>query len=826
MKVEELVSSIRRNEIVVPEFQREFVWNKARSKELINSLLKEYPVGGILIWKTEKPPHLKGALLKNGHENYRSYQVLLDGQQRATSLFMLTTGEIPPYYKEEEIGDDPRSLAFNLFSGELRYWTKTVMISDESWQLVTECMVGKVDHTELALSIHQRFSDLKKITDHDFDFDITDRSRAFGEIRTLIESAGFELKFMSQQIWNLVLPAKTIKVTIAELYRLHVGFKLEKAEDQWRDEDYKVDQQAFMKFWTEKVAFEAEAVVEKYSDLPQLIRTFTKNFQRLLNIKKQELFRQDIPEQASFSDAIDIFDKINSQGVHLSNAELALTHITAEWPDARRRMKKFLERLSKLNFDLNLAFTTRLLILTACDRASLSMLSASSYEPLRGLSEEELKVAWERSEIVFLYLVDVLRGEKITTSEIIRSKSVLFPMFYYLLQAGGNFTADSDRRMAIYWIHNALIWGRYAGSADQKLEEDINIIRNSRVGDWTGLISRIIDQRGRLKVEPSDLEGSGADGRYFNTFYVMLKHRAAQDWYTGVSLDSPENKNFAINRHHIFPRALLKKHGYSESNKIQNAIVNEIANMAIITDITNIKISDKEPMIYLPSVAENYPTALKSQFVPDDEELWRVESFELFIKTRRVLIADAMNAFLSSYKDDSITHEEKISTATLASGSESEVLEFKETWQYDVYQSQQEEKHIKNKKLQLSSIKTVAAFMNSNGGELLIGVADNNQVEGLDRDLNFADGSMDKLERIISQEFANAIGLDKKPYYKFSFPEIDGRVLCRIAVIKNMHSKAWVTFSGQEYFFIRDGNTTKSLSGEEADQYWSERLNT
>jgi uncharacterized protein with ParB-like and HNH nuclease domain len=76
MKVEELVSSIRRNEIVVPEFQREFVWNKARSKELINSLLKEYPVGGILIWKTEKPPHLKGALLKNEHENYRSYQVL------------------------------------------------------------------------------------------------------------------------------------------------------------------------------------------------------------------------------------------------------------------------------------------------------------------------------------------------------------------------------------------------------------------------------------------------------------------------------------------------------------------------------------------------------------------------------------------------------------------------------------------------------------------------------------------------------------------------------------------------------------------------------
>ena len=100
MKVEELVSSIQRNEIVVPEFQREFVWSRARSKELIGSLIKEYPVGGILIWNTSTPPHLKGQHLTISADEVRSYQVLLDGQQRATALFMLTTGEIPPYYRE------------------------------------------------------------------------------------------------------------------------------------------------------------------------------------------------------------------------------------------------------------------------------------------------------------------------------------------------------------------------------------------------------------------------------------------------------------------------------------------------------------------------------------------------------------------------------------------------------------------------------------------------------------------------------------------------------------------------------------------------------
>ena len=59
MKIEELISSIKREEIVMPEFQREFVWNKSRIKELVQSLLNSYPVGGILLWKTDNPPQLK-----------------------------------------------------------------------------------------------------------------------------------------------------------------------------------------------------------------------------------------------------------------------------------------------------------------------------------------------------------------------------------------------------------------------------------------------------------------------------------------------------------------------------------------------------------------------------------------------------------------------------------------------------------------------------------------------------------------------------------------------------------------------------------------------
>ena len=59
MKINELLSSIAKRDMVLPEFQREYVWSKDQAKQLISSLVKEYPVGGLLFWKTDKPPELK-----------------------------------------------------------------------------------------------------------------------------------------------------------------------------------------------------------------------------------------------------------------------------------------------------------------------------------------------------------------------------------------------------------------------------------------------------------------------------------------------------------------------------------------------------------------------------------------------------------------------------------------------------------------------------------------------------------------------------------------------------------------------------------------------
>jgi hypothetical protein len=92
MKISELLDSIRKYDLVLPEFQREYVWTLEQAKQLMVSLVKGYPVGGLLLWKTDQPPELKN--LDKLPEKLGTVQVLLDGQQRLTTLHMLTTGAI------------------------------------------------------------------------------------------------------------------------------------------------------------------------------------------------------------------------------------------------------------------------------------------------------------------------------------------------------------------------------------------------------------------------------------------------------------------------------------------------------------------------------------------------------------------------------------------------------------------------------------------------------------------------------------------------------------------------------------------------------------
>lgn len=91
--VEELVSMIERGELRLPEMQRRYVWRSTRVRDLLDSLYRGYPSGAILIWETDEEVPLQDFSVTQQSNPYKSTRLLLDGQQRLTSLSSVIRGE-------------------------------------------------------------------------------------------------------------------------------------------------------------------------------------------------------------------------------------------------------------------------------------------------------------------------------------------------------------------------------------------------------------------------------------------------------------------------------------------------------------------------------------------------------------------------------------------------------------------------------------------------------------------------------------------------------------------------------------------------------------
>lgn len=91
--VEELVGMIERGELRLPEMQRRYVWRSTRVRDLLDSLYRGYPSGAILLWETDEAVPLQEFAVEQQKNPYQSTRLLLDGQQRLTSLSAVIRGE-------------------------------------------------------------------------------------------------------------------------------------------------------------------------------------------------------------------------------------------------------------------------------------------------------------------------------------------------------------------------------------------------------------------------------------------------------------------------------------------------------------------------------------------------------------------------------------------------------------------------------------------------------------------------------------------------------------------------------------------------------------
>jgi len=181
MTIRELLEGIKKMDLVLPEFQREYVWEKEQAKQLLVSLTRGYPTGSLLVWKTDNPPDIKNSAIDREHIGTTS--VILDGQQRLTTLYLLTRGEIPPYYTSNDIQNDPRDLYFDLETGDFQYFQPMRMQGNPTWVAVTECFrseplnvfelarkkaVTSIDPFQLAQTYNNNLNRLRNILEKDY----------------------------------------------------------------------------------------------------------------------------------------------------------------------------------------------------------------------------------------------------------------------------------------------------------------------------------------------------------------------------------------------------------------------------------------------------------------------------------------------------------------------------------------------------------------------------------------------------------------------------------------------------------------------------------
>lgn len=149
MKISTVLDHIDTGDIALPEFQRGYVWNRDQVRGLFDSLYRRHPVGGLLVWVTEaKTADRRGG----GPVGSGSVKLLLDGQQRMTSLYGTVRGKAPRFFDGNP--ETFSGLRFHLEDEIFSFYQPVKMRDDPLWIDVTALMVsGQAGHETLITSL-------------------------------------------------------------------------------------------------------------------------------------------------------------------------------------------------------------------------------------------------------------------------------------------------------------------------------------------------------------------------------------------------------------------------------------------------------------------------------------------------------------------------------------------------------------------------------------------------------------------------------------------------------------------------------------------------
>ena len=338
---------------------------------------------------------------------------------------------------------------------------------------------------------------------------------------------------------------------------------------------------------------------------------------------------QTIPVKATIREAIDIFYKVNSSGVALTDAELALAQISGFWPQARDLFKAKLTKLENEGFGFKLDLLVYLLL------GCLHHVGSDMKKLHDASNDEALRAAWKRlDEQVLDYVVNLLRTRAYVDhiSEI-GSPYALVPLVVYCFDKQGMPLSDAEIRKMLKWFYYSQVRTRYVSQVQQKLDRDLRTLVESKQ-PFDDLMQLIAEER-PLEILPQEFVGRAIQHPLFSMMRWYLKSQGAICLTTGLSLRNNMGKKYQLELDHIFPFSKLKAIGYGKENRLKYALAQEFTNRALLTQVANRSKSASDPAVYLAEVIEKFPMALNKQSIPTDNSLWVLDNYEAFLEERR-----------------------------------------------------------------------------------------------------------------------------------------------------------------------------------------------
>lgn len=518
MKISTILDHIDSGHMALPEFQRGYVWNRDQVRGLFDSLYRRHPVGGLLVWATESNT---AAHRGDGNLAAGIVKLLLDGQQRMTSIYGVVRGRAPKFFDGNARAFD--GLRFNLESETFSFYQPIKMKEDPLWIDVTALMQKG--------------------------------SAGLGDFIAALTS----------------------------------------------------DNNATPK-----------------------IGEYAGRLSRLLAVTDIEIHVEEVTGTDKTLDVVvDIFNRVNSGGTKLSKGDLALAKICADWPEARDTMKAKIKEWEGSGFRFNLDWLLR--------SVNTALTGEAKFQYLHDKSADQIRDGLKRAIKHIDTSLNMIGGRLgLDHDQVFFGRFGVPIMVRYLDTRNGNLN-EKERDKLLFWFVQAGMWGRFSGSTESFIDQDLAALEGID-GGLDKLLEQLRLWHGGLRAEPGHFTGWSLGARFYPVLYLLTRMGESRDWGTGLPLKANLlGKMSRLEVHHIFPKAQLYKQSYSRSE------VNALANFCFLTKDTNLVITDRPPEEYFPEVEEAHPGALASQWIPMDPALWKISAFRDFLEARKELLAEELN---------------------------------------------------------------------------------------------------------------------------------------------------------------------------------------